>query len=110
MSLKFIEDKYKTIPICIEAIKNNVTAIHYIPNELKNEGFYKEILKDNPTAIKYIDKDHRSDDICLIAILSYYNNNNDISLEDTIKKFDSYIPNGCSNSLINNLKEKYILN
>ena len=84
LNLKDVPNEFKTLNICLIAIKGNGLALEFVPIQFQTETICKLAVKQNPMALEFVPDGLKTLKICTIAIkngesgfhsLKFINNN-----------------------------------
>ena len=67
-AIKYVPEKFRTMELCIEAIKRSDYAIGYVPEKVKTDDFWLEALVLNPSILKYIPDIFRTPEVYYEAV------------------------------------------
>ena len=122
INLKDVPNEFKTLNLCLMAIKANGLALEYIPIQFQTETICKLAVKQNPMALEFVPDGLKTLKICTIAIkngesgfhsLKFISNNflTEQLCITAIKKSVfaiKYIPNTCMTKVVKSYtKRKY---
>ena len=122
INLKDVPNEFKTLNLCLMAIKANGLALEYIPIQFQTETICKLAVKQNPMALEFVPDGLKTLKICTIAIkngesgfhsLKFISNNflTEQLCITAIKKSVfaiKYIPNTCMTKVVKSyIKRKY---
>jgi len=56
--------------MCLAAVKQNGTALHFVPEELRTHEFYLAAVRINGSAMQFVPKEHRTLDLCILLLFN----------------------------------------
>lgn len=120
INLKDVPNEFKTLNLCLMAIKANGLALEYIPIQFQTETICKLAVKQNPMALEFVPDGLKTLKICTIAIkngesgfhsLKFISNNflTEQLCITAIKKSVfaiKYIPNTCMTKVVKSYTQR----
>ena len=68
MELENVPEEFKTLELCLIAVKDQSSTLIYVPEELKTKELYEIVVSGNGYALIYIPEEFKTYEMCELAM------------------------------------------